>query len=286
MAKSRPTTRPRRIDTERAGALAGGGALFLFDGALALDAVARERQRLQALLRDRLAAALAVAEAALADLLQGQHDLFQEPPVTVAQLEEKLAIVGRGGLVAQVLDGVVLGTLPVEHVPTHFLHELAMLLLQLLAVVDQAIFLHRALLAARGFAASRAGYHGVQGKAIREASALHRHERGVAPQAIERVESAGLLEEDVHHHVAIVEQEPAALSAPLVVARAHSLRAQRGANGFRDGVGLRGGARAAYEEEVRDARQSLQIEHREVDRLLLQRRVSGGTDDGFRGQCG
>src|ERR1700730_13609973 len=246
MAKSRPTTRPRRIDTGGGETLAGRGALFLFDRALALDAVARERQRLQTLLRDRLATALAVAEAAPTDLLQGQQHLFQEPPVTVAQLEEELAIIGRGGLVTQVLDGVVLGTLPVEHVPTHFLHELAVLLLQLLAVLDQAIFLHRALLAARGFAASRAGYHGVQGKAIREASALHRHERRVAPEAIEGVESAGLLEEDVHHHVAVVEQEPAALGAPLVVARAHPPRAQRGADGFRRGVGLGGGARAAY----------------------------------------
>src|SRR5260370_18451321 len=209
MAKSRPTRRRRGMDTERAGALAGGGALFLFDGALALDAVARERQRLQALLGDRLATALAVAEAALADLLQGQHDLLQEPPVTVAQLEEKLAIVGRGGLVAQVLDGVVLGTLPVEHVPTHFLHDLAVLLLQLLTLVDQPIFLHRALLAARGFAASRAGYHGVQGKAIREASALHRHQPSVAPQAIERVESPRLLDQALHPHLPILSPDPA-----------------------------------------------------------------------------
>src|SRR3984893_1016089 len=286
MAKSRPTTRPRRIDTGGGETLAGRGALFLFDRALALDAVARERQRLQTLLRDRLATALAVAEAALTDLLQGQHDLFQEPPVTVAQLEEKLAIVGRGGLVAQVLDGVVLGPLPVEHVPTHFLHELAVLLLQLLAVVDQAIFLHRALLAARRFAASRAGYHGVPVNAIPRASALHRHERRVAPQTLERVEATRLVEKDVHHHVAVVEQEPAALRAPLVVARSHPLRAQRAADRLRDGVGLRGGAGAADEEVVGDARQALQVEHRQIDRLLLQRRVSGGTDDGFRGQGG
>ena len=119
------------------------------DRALALDAVARERQRLQALLGDRLAAALAVAEAALADLLQGQHDLLQEPPVSVAQLEEEFTIVGRRGLVAQILDGVVLGSLAVEHVPAHFLDELAVLLFQLLAVVDQAILLHRDLLATR-----------------------------------------------------------------------------------------------------------------------------------------
>src|SRR5258708_34932960 len=117
MAKSRPTTRPRRIDTERAGALAGGGTLFLFDGALALDAVARERQRLQALLGDRLAAALAVAEAALADLLQGQHDLFQKPPVTVAQPEEELPIVGRGRPLPPLPSQAPPSTLPLHPLP-------------------------------------------------------------------------------------------------------------------------------------------------------------------------
>src|SRR5690348_15446570 len=151
---------PKRIDTSGTAALPGGGALFLFDRALALDAVPRERQRLQALLGDRLAAALAVAEPALVDLLQGQHDLFQEPAVAVAQLEEELAIVGGGRLVAQVLDGVVFGTLPVEDVLAHFLDELTMLLLQLLPELDHAILLHGALLTpsrplneARGLAA-------------------------------------------------------------------------------------------------------------------------------------
>src|SRR5678809_1555658 len=156
MATSRPTTRPRRIDTEGAGPLAGRGALFLFRRALALDAEARERERFEALLGDGLAAALAVAEATLVDLLKGEGDLLQEAAVTVAQLEQELAIIGRGSLVTQVLDGVVLGTLPVEHVPTHFFHELAVLFLQLLPVVDQAVFLHRDL-PPRGFAASRAG---------------------------------------------------------------------------------------------------------------------------------
>src|ERR1051325_6667758 len=135
MATSRPTTRPRRIDTEGAGPLAGRGALFLFRRPLALDAVARERERLEALLGDGLAAALAVAEAALGDLLERERDLLQESAVAVAQLEQELTIVGRRSLVAQVLDGVVLGTLPVEHVPTHFFHELAVLFLPLLPVV-------------------------------------------------------------------------------------------------------------------------------------------------------
>src|SRR5580700_763888 len=168
---------PKRIDTGGA-ALPGRGALFLFDRALALDAVARERQRLQALLGDRLAAALAIAEPAFVDLLQRERHFFQEHPVAVAQLEEELAIVGGRGLVPQVLDGIVLGALAVQDVLAHLLHELAMLLLQLLAEVDQAVFSHFDLLApprsphatARGRRASRAGYHGVLHKSIPRAA--------------------------------------------------------------------------------------------------------------------
>src|SRR6185503_13671762 len=144
MAKSRPTTRPKRIDTDGPGAAAlpGRGTLFLFDRALALDAVARVRHRVQALVGDRLAAALAVAEPALGDLLQRERDLLQPPALAVAQLEEELAIVGGRGLVAQVLDGVIFGALPIEDVPAHLLLELAVLLLQLLPELSQTVFLH------------------------------------------------------------------------------------------------------------------------------------------------
>src|SRR5262245_10744835 len=168
MAKSRPTMSPKRTNTDGP-ALAGRGALFLFDGSLALDAVPRVRQRLEALVRNGLPAALAVAEATLGDLLQRQRDLFQSPAVAVAQLEEELAIVGRRGLVTQVLDGIVFGALPIEDGLADLLYELAMLLLELPAELHQAVLLHRGLLprhdrrqnTRRGSAARRAGYHGV-----------------------------------------------------------------------------------------------------------------------------
>ena len=91
----------------RDGASAGGGALLFLDQTLAVDAVAREGQRLEALVGDGLAAALAVAEGALVDLLQRGHDVAQQPPVAVAQLEEELPVVGGIRLVAEILDRVV-----------------------------------------------------------------------------------------------------------------------------------------------------------------------------------
>ncbi len=95
-----------------------------------------------------------------------------------------------------------------------------MLLLQLLAELNQTVFLHLwPPVASRGVAASRAGYHGVQPKSIPGARPLDRNERRVAPQPLQRVEPARFLEKHVHHHVAVVEQEPAALRAALVVAR-------------------------------------------------------------------
>ncbi len=77
----------------------------------------------------------------------------------------------------------------------------------------------------RGFAASRAGYHGVPSNAIRVGSTLDGYERRISPETLERVEAARLLEEDVHHHVTVVEQEPAALRTAFVVAGAHAPRA-------------------------------------------------------------
>jgi len=88
----------------------------------------------------------------------------------------------------------------------------------------------------------------------------------------------------VHHHVAIIEQEgQPALRAPLVVARAHSLRAQGGAGSLPRWLSACGGraARCTPGKKSATLDSPLQVEHRQVDRLLLQRRVSGGTDDGL-----
>src|SRR5215475_12050787 len=111
----------------RPGRLARGHALFFLDEPLAVDAIARERQGVQTLLGDRLAAALARAVRAVLDLLQGGDDLAQQPPVAVAQLEEKLARVGGVRLIAEILDRVVLLVLPVEGRAADFRHQLVLL---------------------------------------------------------------------------------------------------------------------------------------------------------------
>src|SRR5512145_1054559 len=67
----RRSARASGMDT-RAGQrrLAGGRPLFFFDGALAVDAVAGEREGFQPLLGDALAATFAGAEIAVVELLQ------------------------------------------------------------------------------------------------------------------------------------------------------------------------------------------------------------------------
>src|SRR5215470_4902701 len=123
-----------------------GGPLLLLDRALTLDAVAGERQRLKPLLRDGLATALAVAEAAFIDLLQRRDNFLEEAPIAIAELEQEFPVVRRARLVAQVLDGIVLRTLTIHDVPPHLFDELVLLLFQLLSEVRQPILLHRRLL--------------------------------------------------------------------------------------------------------------------------------------------
>src|SRR5262249_36107898 len=101
---ARATRTPERTDTAwaRAPRLSRGRALFFFDGPLTIDAVAGEGQRLEALVRDRLAAALAVSVAALVELLQRGHNLLQEPLGAVAELEQEFPVIGRRGLVSEI----------------------------------------------------------------------------------------------------------------------------------------------------------------------------------------
>src|SRR5258705_10972430 len=147
-----------RIGTGKGGAaeaLAGGRPLFFFDGALAVDAVARERQRFEPLLADGLAAALASAEAAVVELLKRGGDVLQLPALSVTQAEQKLPVVRARGLIAQILDRVVFGPLPVLDVLAHLVHQLAVLLLQLLPEVGQTLLPHHDLLHTGSHAAQR-----------------------------------------------------------------------------------------------------------------------------------
>ena len=118
---------PGRQWPERA-RLAGGHPLLLLDQPLAVDAVARERQRLEAPLGNGLAAPLTAAERAVVDLLQRRDDVTQQSTVAVPQLEKELARVGGVGLVAEVLDGVVFLVLAVERGTPDLLRQLAVLL--------------------------------------------------------------------------------------------------------------------------------------------------------------
>src|SRR5919201_3722813 len=81
----------RAATVRRSARLAGRHPLLLFDHALAIDAVAGEGQRLEALVTDGLAAALAVAERAVVDLLQRRYDVAENAAVGVAALRKKIA---------------------------------------------------------------------------------------------------------------------------------------------------------------------------------------------------
>src|SRR5262249_7040876 len=123
-------------------ASAGGGALLLLGQPLAVDAVARRGHRVQPLVADRLAAALAVAGGAVVDLLQRIDDVAQLAAVAVAELEEELARVGGVGLIPEVLDGVVVLVLAVQRGATHTRGELGALLEQRLPEARQSLLLH------------------------------------------------------------------------------------------------------------------------------------------------
>src|SRR5262249_26164246 len=110
----------------RAGS-AGGGLVFALEAPLALDAVSRERQGIEALLSDRLAAPLPPPEAPLRALPGPRHHPPQEPPVPVAELELELSGVRRIGLVAEILGRVLVEALLVDRTATHFGLELTAL---------------------------------------------------------------------------------------------------------------------------------------------------------------
>src|SRR5213594_3171468 len=129
-----------RAEARRRGArLARGHPLLFLDHPLAVDAVARERQRLEPLLGNRLVASLARPERAIVELLEGRDDVAEEPTVAVAELEEELASVRGVRLVAQVLDRVVLRILPVQSGPTDLLGQLPLLFHKALLEVSEPV---------------------------------------------------------------------------------------------------------------------------------------------------
>src|SRR5262245_31674511 len=126
--------------------LARGHPLLFLDHPLAVDTVARERQSLEPLLGDRLAAPLARAERAVVQLLQGRDDIAQQPAVAVAQLEEEFSRVRSVRLVAEVLDGIVFLVFSVQGGSPDLFGQLALLLDEPLFEVSEPVLPHLDLL--------------------------------------------------------------------------------------------------------------------------------------------
>src|SRR3989442_248068 len=119
----------RRAEARRDRAqLARGHPLLFLDHPLAADEMAREGQRLEPFFGDRLAAPLARAERAVVQLLERRHDVPQQTPVAVAQLEEKLPRICGVRLVAEVLDRVVFLIFSVQGGSPDLLGQLPLLL--------------------------------------------------------------------------------------------------------------------------------------------------------------
>src|SRR5216117_926442 len=141
------TRAARRVGAQRTRArLARGHPLLFLDHPLAADAVARERQGLEPLFGNRLAAPLAGTEPAVVQLLQGRDDVAQQPTVAVAQLEEEFSRVRRVRLVAEVLDGIVFLVFSVEGGSPDLFGQLSLLLDELLFEVCEPILAHLNLL--------------------------------------------------------------------------------------------------------------------------------------------
>src|SRR5205823_10886288 len=84
----------RAATVGRSARLAGRHPLLLFDHTLTIDAVAGEGERLETLVTDGLAAALAVAERAVGGLLPRRHDAAEEPAVAVGGLGKEPPRIG------------------------------------------------------------------------------------------------------------------------------------------------------------------------------------------------
>src|SRR6266508_350382 len=137
----------RRAEARRDRAqLARGHPLLFLDQPLAADAMAREGQRLEPFFGDRLAAPLARAERAVVQLLERRHDVPQQAPVAVAQLEEKFPRICGVRLVAEVLDRVVFLIFSVQSGSPDFFGQLPLLLDEEFFEVREPILSHLDLL--------------------------------------------------------------------------------------------------------------------------------------------
>src|SRR6185437_9931171 len=122
----------------------GDDALFhLF---LAVNTQARPRHRIQPLEVQFLPARRAFPKTAFANPRKRVDHQLQLGAVGVALVEQKLLGIGVGGLVGDVLGGFFVGTAPVLLVARHRLHQLLLLVQQLLLELFELFALHRWLL--------------------------------------------------------------------------------------------------------------------------------------------
>jgi hypothetical protein len=112
---------------------------------LALDAVARPRDGLQALGVDFFAAVDAFAEAAFADAGQGLINHLQQLALIVALAEEKFLVVGTGGAVGDILRRVFVGGTSVGLVAVHRAAQLLLPRFQTFLECVDLLLIHRSL---------------------------------------------------------------------------------------------------------------------------------------------
>src|SRR5690348_1406710 len=98
-----------------------------------------------------------------------------------------------------------------------------MLLFQLLPELSESLLPHGCLLRDTAGSGPESGAKATmrpKGNQSRDGlSALDGEQRRIAPQSFERIEVSGGAHEDVHDHVDVVEEAPAALRAAFLVAR-------------------------------------------------------------------
>src|SRR2546425_13203037 len=82
---------------------------------------------------------------------------------------------------------------------------------------------------------------------------VERQHRRVAPQALERVVEAGVLEKHVHQHVAVVEKNPSPLGGALRVPGGPSFAPPGAAGGLGGRLRMGGGLAATEQKKDRDA---------------------------------
>src|SRR3954449_11599226 len=108
--------------------------------------------------------------------------------------------------------------------------------------------------------------------ALRNLFELDVEARDVAPQLLEAVELAHLGDEDVDDDVEVVHQDPARLAGALDTARQLAVVLLEAlVDRVVDRLGLAVGVARADDEEVRVARHAAQVEHGEVEGLLVGR---------------